>query len=51
MIQTRTGNVNTHVGDKLAERLLYVLSAKGAQCQREPGAAPQDSDHHKITKR
>jgi hypothetical protein len=35
MVQARAGNVNMRVGDKSAEGLLYVLSAKGAQFQLE----------------
>jgi hypothetical protein len=38
------------VAYKSAEGLLYVLSAKGAlSCK--PGAAPQEFDYPKITKR
>ena len=34
-------NVNTHVGDKSAEGLLYVLSAKGAQFNASLGQRPR----------
>ena len=43
IVDVRGTNVNTRVGDKSAEGLLYVLGAKGAQFKREPGAAPQNS--------
>jgi hypothetical protein len=49
MIQTRAGNVNMRVGDKLAEGLLYVLSAKGAQFNASLGQRPQEPDCPQIT--
>ena len=47
MIQTRAGNVNMRVGDKLAEGLLYVLSAKGAQFNASLGQRPRIHGTHK----
>jgi hypothetical protein len=41
MIQTCAGNVNMRIGDKLAEGLLYVLSAKGAQFNASLGQRPR----------
>jgi REP-associated tyrosine transposase len=41
MIQTRGGNVNKRVGDKSAEGLWYVLSAKGAQFNASLGQRPR----------
>ena len=41
MIQTRAENVNMRVGDKSAEGLSYVLSAKGAQFNASLGRSPR----------
>ena len=51
IVDVRGINVNMRVGDKSAEGLLYVLSAKGAQFNASLGQRPRNPITPQITKR